>query len=115
MGPFSISFPVKVYVTGTLYFRDERSYRIDDSGRATSIRDRNGNLVTITYSNGGIQITDPIGRLIQVTPSVTLLPGDGSMPYQDVITCQGFGRLLALRRCSADRLYGSPGDLFEYT
>ena len=71
--PFGISFPITVYASGTLYFPDGRSYTIDSQGRVTKIRDRNGNLVNLVYqtdSSGsptGIQITDPVGRVIQVT------------------------------------------------
>src|SRR6266404_1618692 len=72
---FQVSFPLVVYATGTLYFPDGRSYTIDTLGRVTKIHDRNGNLVTIEYQTDGatpplptgIKITDPLGRVIQVT------------------------------------------------
>src|SRR5258708_6566368 len=49
--PFAISFPTVLFVTGTLYFRDGTQYTIGPQGEVDQIRDRNGNLVTLTYAN----------------------------------------------------------------
>ncbi len=53
--------------SGYLYFPDGRRYRIDDE-LVSEIRDRNGNLVTITYdANSRVDvITDPLDREIKI-------------------------------------------------
>jgi RHS repeat-associated protein len=70
---------------GVLYFPDGRAYTANN-GRVTQIRDRNGNVVTLTYTGtigaagGSIQIIDSAGRQITVTSSGT----------QDLIQYTGF-------------------------
>jgi hypothetical protein len=71
--------------TGVLYFPDGRVYTVN-VGQVTQIRDRNGNVVTLTYTGtigsvgGSIQIIDSAGRQITVTSSGT----------QDLIRYTGF-------------------------
>lgn len=72
-------------VSGDLYFRDGARYRID-SGNVTSIRDRNGNQTTISYTNDfrPWKAEDPLKR----TVTVSYRPGGASY---DEITYRGFG------------------------
>jgi len=53
--------------SGNLMMKDGTKYRIDE-GRVTSIRDRNGNVITFSYPGGWgeIVITDPLKRVIEV-------------------------------------------------
>jgi len=52
-------------VSGNLMMRDGTKYRID-GGAITSIRDRNGNMITFSYpGDGSTVITDPLKRVIE--------------------------------------------------
>jgi YD repeat-containing protein len=65
-------------LTGTLYFRDGRKYRIVQ-GNVASITDRNGNQSTFTYDPNTNQLTtilDSWGR------TISLVPGTGSVNIQ---------------------------------
>jgi RHS repeat-associated protein len=67
--------------SGNLMTKDGTKYRIDN-GRITSIRDRNGNLITFSDLGGGRSvITDPLKRVIETQ----------STPTMTTITYKGFG------------------------
>lgn len=75
--------------SGYLMMRDGTRYRIDNQGRVTSIRDRNGNRIDFTYDQSGklIMIQDSLNRVVTISYALT------EAPYgtHDKIVFKGFG------------------------
>jgi len=80
------NFEILSYPTGNLMWPDGTRYRIVN-GRVSSIRDRNGNLISFQYDVSGFlaTVTDSLNRTIQVTNHFST---GGS---HDTITYKGFG------------------------
>lgn len=113
----------KIYPSGYLMFPDGRRYRIDQ-GYVSSIRDRNGNLVTLNHGSTSFgpvtQITDSLNRTINITYGVN----DPTYGLCDQITFPGFqgaSRLIrvcytnlgsALRSGYSLKYIGGPSGLF---
>jgi YD repeat-containing protein len=76
------------YPSGFLMMRDGTRYRFD-YGLVSWIRDRNGNLITFTYTNGRVtKITDSLKREVNITYANFV------NTFKDTITYRGFGRAL---------------------
>lgn len=85
--------------SGFLMMRDGTRYRIDNKGRVSWIRDRNGNRLTFTYNDGGqvTTITDSLNRQVTIAYRVS----DPVFGLCDQISFKGVGGAQRMIRVAA--------------
>jgi RHS repeat-associated protein len=87
------------YPSGYLMLKDGTRYRID-SGNVTWMRDRNGNLLSFTYTNGALtKITDSLNREVTIASTTEANYGNCTK-----ITYRGFGSAARTIRVCYDQL-----------
>jgi len=84
------SIDSQTYPSGYLYWRNGVRYRISN-GLVTSIRDRNGNLITINYDQLVPNVCHVISIVDSLNRQITISYIRVGTPYQDNLTFKGFG------------------------